>query len=100
VLKEHCADVGRDPGEVQVTHLSTALLAADPRELAAEVDRRRPARGHAAWAARVNPGTVEDEVLRLRALQQAGVQHAILSLVGLWDGPALDRLGEVVAALR
>lgn len=100
VLEEHCADVGRDPGEVEVTHLSTALVAADPRELAAEVGRRRPARGHAAWAARVNPGTVEDHVLRLRALHQAGVQHAILSLVGLWDGPALDRLGEVVAALR
>ena len=100
VLKEHCADLGRDPGEVEVTHLSTALVAADPRELAAEVGRRRPARGHGAWAARVNPGTVEDQVLRLRALQQAGVQHAILSLVGLWDGPGLDRLGEVVAALR
>ena len=100
VLKEHCADLGRDPGEVEVTHLSTALVAADPRELAAEVGRRRPARGHGAWAARVNPGTVEDHALRLQALQQAGVQHAILSLVGLWDGPALDRLGEVVAALR
>jgi F420-dependent oxidoreductase-like protein len=100
VLEEHCAEVGRDPGEVEVTHLSTALVAADPRELAAEVERRRPVRGHAAWAARVNPGTVEDQVLRLRALQRAGVQHAILSLVGLWDGPALDRLGEVVAALR
>ena len=100
VLHAHCADVGRDPSEVEVTHLSTALVAADPAELAAEVEGRRPARGHAAWAARVNPGTVEDHVLRLRALQQAGVQHAILSLVGLWDGPALERLGSVVAALR
>ena len=29
VLHAHCADVGRDPAEVEVTHLSTALAGAD-----------------------------------------------------------------------
>ena len=29
VLHAHCADVGRDPAEIEVTHLSTALAGAD-----------------------------------------------------------------------
>jgi alkanesulfonate monooxygenase SsuD/methylene tetrahydromethanopterin reductase-like flavin-dependent oxidoreductase (luciferase family) len=98
VLRRHCLDAGRDPAEVAVTHLSTALVAGDPAELEREVARRRPARGHARWAAWTNPGTVEDHVLRVRRLQQCGVQHVIVSLAGVWDSAAVDRFGEVISA--
>ena len=98
VLRGHCADVGRDPASVEVTHLSTVLVARDAEELAAEVARRRPARGTATWAARTNPGTVEDHVLRARALQAAGVDHLIVSPAGIWDSPAIERFAEVIAA--
>ena len=100
VLRRHCAEVGRDPAEVEVTHLSTVLVAGDPGELAAEVGRRRPARRAAAWTAATNPGTIEDHVLRAKALQAAGARHLIVSLAGIWDSPAIDRYAEVIAALR
>ncbi len=52
------------------------------------------------WTARVNPGTVEDHVLRARALQAAGVQHLIVSLDDVWDSPALERYADVITAVR
>ena len=100
VLHRHCEDVGRDPDEVEVTHLSTVLVAADTAELDHELDARRPARGTQAWTRRTNPGTVEDHVIRARALQAAGVDHVIVSLAGLWDSPALERFADVIAAFR
>jgi len=100
VLHRHCAEVGRDPAAVQVTHLSTALVARDVAELESEVARRRPPRRAAAWTAATNPGTVEDHLLRVQALREAGVQHLIVSLAGVWDSPAVERFGEVIAAVR
>jgi F420-dependent oxidoreductase-like protein len=100
VLRSHCAEVGRDPATVEVTHLSTALVAGNAAELERETAARRPARNVARWAARVNPGTVEDHVLRVRTLQEAGVQHVIVSLDGIWDSPAIERFAEVIAAFR
>ena len=73
-------------------------MAADPGELDAVVARRRPARGVPRWTAWVNPGTVEDHVLRVRALQAAGVQQVIVSLDDVWASPAIERYGEVIAA--
>jgi alkanesulfonate monooxygenase SsuD/methylene tetrahydromethanopterin reductase-like flavin-dependent oxidoreductase (luciferase family)/predicted kinase len=100
VLHRHCVDLGRDPAVVEVTHLSTVLVAADPAELHGVVARRRPARGVPRWTAQVNPGTVEDHVLRSRALQAAGAQHLIVSLDDVWDSPALERYAEVITTLR
>jgi hypothetical protein len=97
VLARHCAELGRDPAAVEVTHLSTALVAGHDRELEQEVARRRPSRNVGSWAARTNPGTIEDHLLRVRALQAAGVQHVIVSLEGIWDGPAIERFAEVIA---
>lgn len=100
VLHQHCRDVGRDPDEVQVTHLSTVLLAADPDGLAAEVTRLAPARGKQAWLRTLTAGTVEDHALRVQALADAGVRHVIVSIAGVWDSAGLDRFGEVISAVR
>lgn len=100
VLGRHCADVGRDPAEIDVTHLSTALVARDAATLARQVERRRPTRGAARWTARVTPGTVADHVVHVRGLQAAGVRHVIVSLDGVWDSSALETFGEVISACR
>jgi len=100
VLAGHCAELGRDPATVEVTHLSTALVAGNEAELEHETSTRRPARNVARWAARVNPGTIEDHVLRVRALQAVGVQHVIVSLEGVWDSPAIERFAEVITAVN
>jgi F420-dependent oxidoreductase-like protein len=100
VLTGHCADVGRDVGAVQVTHLSTALVARDETALARQLDARRPTRGVRRWESRVTPGIVADHVLHARALRDAGVQHVIVSLEGVWDSTAVEDFGEVIAAFR
>ena len=100
VLHAHCADLGRDPADVEVTHLSTALVAPDAATLADETARLAPSRGTARWRAWTHPGTVEDHVLRVGALRDAGVRHVIVALAGVWDSPAVARYGEVVRAVR
>ncbi len=72
VLHRHCADVGRDPAEVRVTHLSEA---------------------HA-------DATAEEHVGRLRELADAGVQEAIVSFRDLSTDDPLERFAEVIDAFR
>jgi F420-dependent oxidoreductase-like protein len=93
VLHRHCADVGRDPAEITVTHLATAL--ADP----AAVERLKPANATPeSFAVRVNAGTIDDQIGHCRALADAGVQTAIVSLPDLDDARPVERFGEVIAA--
>jgi len=99
VLRRHCVDVGRDPAEVRVTHLSTAVAARSGRELDVVVDRLRPrvappesVLGH------LGAGTVADQITRYRALAAAGVQTAIVALPDVATPGALESFGEVIAA--
>ena len=116
VLRRHCEDAGRDPGEVAVTHLSPTLVGTDRADLRARIDRLRPARlDPASFAARANAGTVEDQIGRLHELAAAGVGEVIVSLpdlglaLGAEKGPhgdpnapadAVARFAPVIAAFR
>jgi alkanesulfonate monooxygenase SsuD/methylene tetrahydromethanopterin reductase-like flavin-dependent oxidoreductase (luciferase family) len=82
VLRRHCADVGRDPSEVAVTQLSSALVTNDPAA---------PVHGNTV------AGTVEDHVGRYRELAEAGVRTAIVRLAPL-DEAAIARFAPVIAA--
>ncbi|MDT7617613.1 MAG: hypothetical protein QOF00_5060, partial [Pseudonocardiales bacterium] len=70
VLHRHCADVGRDPGEITVSHLSS-----------------------------IGPDDAPDDLVgHYRQLADAGVQTAIVNMAHL-DGPdAVEAFAEVVAA--
>jgi F420-dependent oxidoreductase-like protein len=84
VLRRHCADAGRDPADVHVSHLSTLSMVPD-------------------GAPRAHPdaGTLEEQVGRYRELAEAGVQTAILAVPELGvDAKALARVGELVGAFR
>ncbi|HEV7648465.1 MAG TPA: TIGR03560 family F420-dependent LLM class oxidoreductase [Actinophytocola sp.] len=99
VLREHCAAAGRDP--IELTHLSTALVGTDDREVAALVERLRPRRQDPArYAATVHAGTVDDHIGRFRELAEAGVGEVMLSLPDLTDAEPLARLAKVIAAFR
>jgi len=101
VLRRHCTDAGRDPATVEVTHLSSAFTAATHDELTARLDAIRPANiTPEAFAARLNAGTVEDQIGRFRELADAGVQHAIVNVPGLRTAGDLDALAPVVAAFK
>lgn len=98
VLRAHCAETGR---EVGLSHLGTALVAGDDRELAGLVDRLRPPRVDAArYAASVNAGTVADHVGRFRAFADAGVGEVVVRLPGLTEPAALRRMADLIAAVR
>jgi F420-dependent oxidoreductase-like protein len=83
VLHRHCADVGRDPADVRITHLSSAHLtdAANPESV----------------PVRAVVGTAEEHIGRYRELAEAGVQTAMVRLPDL-DVAAVDRFAEVIAA--
>ncbi len=101
VLRQHCLDVGRDPGEVEATVLTTALIGQDDAEVAAKIERLRPrGRSAASYASRFYAGTVDDHVGRLRELAEAGAREVMLRLPDLTDADPLDRLGRVIAAFR
>jgi alkanesulfonate monooxygenase SsuD/methylene tetrahydromethanopterin reductase-like flavin-dependent oxidoreductase (luciferase family) len=101
VLHRHCADVGRDPDTVLVTHLSTALTARSRADLDAAVAAAKPKRATPeAYAAAVNAGTVDDHVGRFRELADAGVQTAIVNLPDLGDVAPVERFAEIIARFR
>lgn len=101
VLRAHCRDVGREPGSVAMTHLSTALVGSDDRHLAELVEARRPrGRSASSYAAAVNAGTVADQVGRFRELAEAGAVEVVVRLPDLADPAALERMSEVIAAFR
>jgi F420-dependent oxidoreductase-like protein len=101
VLHKHCVDVGRDPADVEMTHLSTTFVGADDAHLAAFVEARRPRRRSAAWfAASVNAGTVDDQVGRFRELAEAGAAEVVVRLPDLDDPASLDRFARVISAFR
>jgi alkanesulfonate monooxygenase SsuD/methylene tetrahydromethanopterin reductase-like flavin-dependent oxidoreductase (luciferase family) len=91
VLHGHCADAGRDPAGVEVTHLSTIRVVPDGVRATAPAGRGRVP---------VVTGTVEDHAVRIEALRRAGVDHVIVALDDVWEPGALDRLGGLVATAR
>ncbi|MCI0688099.1 MAG: TIGR03560 family F420-dependent LLM class oxidoreductase [Sporichthyaceae bacterium] len=101
VLREHCTAVGRDPAEVQLTQLSTALVGTDDAHVRALVDRLRPRRQDPArYAAAVHAGTVADHVGRFRELAEAGASEVMVRLPDLTDAEPVERMGKVITAFR
>jgi F420-dependent oxidoreductase-like protein len=98
VLAAHCAETGR---AVELSHLTTALVATTPAELDGLVRRLRP-RGvdPARFAASVHAGTVADQIGRFRELAEAGVSEIVVRLPDLLDPAPLDRFAAVIAAFR
>ncbi|MDX6376039.1 MAG: hypothetical protein QOE98_342 [Gaiellaceae bacterium] len=102
VLHAHCAAVGRDPAEIEVTHLSTALAAATANDLATLTAELRPGRtSPSKYGASVHAGTVAEQVERYGALAAAGVETAIVRLPDLVRTPdAIARFAPIIAAFR
>jgi F420-dependent oxidoreductase-like protein len=101
VLREHCVAAGRDPKDVALTHLSTALVGTDDQQVSALIDRLRPQRQDPAkYAAEVNAGTVDDHIGRFREFAEAGVSEVMVRLPDLTDSEPLSTMAKVIAAFR
>ncbi len=101
VLARHCDDVGRDPGEIEVSHLSTVLIGRTRDEVTASIERLRPKRmGAERFARETNAGTVADHYDRAMRLIEAGATTLIVRLVDVADAGAVERLGVLIERLR
>jgi F420-dependent oxidoreductase-like protein len=101
VLRGHCRDVGRDPADIEVTHLGDVLVGGDRLEVDELVAARKPRRVSAErYSTRVNAGTVDDHEGRFRALAASGVQHAIVALADLEGPEQVERFGAVIERFR
>jgi F420-dependent oxidoreductase-like protein len=83
VLRDHCEAEGRDPEQIEVTHLAQARVVG--------ADEPREGKGAA---------TVEEHVGRYRELADAGVQTAIVGASDSGGAESVRRFGEVIAAFR
>lgn len=98
VLHRHCNDVGRDPADVEITHLSTALVASDGADLSRRVESLRPSRqGPDRYAASVNGGTVDDHEARFREFADAGVGTVMISMPDVFDPAAMVPMADLIA---
>ena len=99
VLRAHCADVGRDPEEIEVTVLATALTANSATELDAKLDAIAGARGDKdALSGTLGAGLVEDQIRRLSAYADVGVDTIILGPVDATNPDDLEPYRALVEA--
>lgn len=86
VLRQHCAEVGRDPAEVAVTVLDLPVVGRDRDDVWARVERFRGRTAAAGYAARTHAGTVSEHRDRHAELARLGVSTVFVSTPDL-DGP-------------
>ena len=93
VLRQHCADVGRNPSEVAVTVLDLPVVGRDRDDVWTRVERLRGRTAATTFAARTHAGTVAEHRDRHAALSGLGVSTVFLATRDL-DGPeAVRELG-------
>lgn len=99
VLMARCEDLGRDPGQIEVTHLTNALAATDRKSLRERVDRLRDRNMPAEeFMGRNHAGTVDDLVALFAAYEEAGADHTIVSLPDVALEGSVETFGEVISA--
>jgi F420-dependent oxidoreductase-like protein len=100
VLRRHCAEVGRDPAAISVTHVSTVLIGESSAQVRTLVDTTRPPKVSAERFARsVNAGTVQQHADRVERFVAAGVDHVIVSLADLHLTDSVERYGSLLRAI-
>ena len=100
VLRRHCAEVGRDPAEVEVTVLDLPIVGRDREDVAARVERLRGRTPAPAFAVRHSAGLAADHAERYRGLADLGVGTVFLALPDLAGAEDLERCAPLLAALR
>jgi len=96
VLRQHCADVQRDPAEVEVTQLSNVLVAADTSDLDARMSELNHGLTTEQFIARTNAATIEAHVDRFSRIADAGVDSVIVSLADIGIEGAAATFGSVI----
>ena len=99
ILRRHCAAMGRDPAEVDITVLDVPVIGTDREDVGLRVERLRGRTSAAAYAAQHHAGTAENHVERYRRLADQGVGTVFCSLADLAGADDLVRTSPLVEAL-
>lgn len=98
VLRRHCAEVDRDPGEVEVTHLTTALAASDRDSLRERVEMLRDRNTTPESFMKTNhAGTIDDLEELFHAYADAGASHSIVALPDVALEGSIEDFGRLIA---
>lgn len=98
VLEEHCATVDRDPAEVEITHLTNALVAADRSSLRERVEQLRGRNTSVEeFSRRNNAGIAADQIELFAAYSEAGASHSIVALPDVHLDGSIEAFAEVIA---
>ena len=98
VLERHCADVGRDPGEITKTRLGAIVLGATAEEAARKGAALRAARGmdEAKYRGYAVEGDADAVTEQVQALFDAGLDGLIFNVHEIDDLDAVAAAGELL----
>lgn len=100
VLARHCEEIERDPAEIEVTHLTTALAATDRKALRDRVGRLRDRNTTAeTYMDRNNAGTIDDLTDLFAAYSAAGASHSIVAIPDVAIEGSIEAFAEVIRNL-
>jgi alkanesulfonate monooxygenase SsuD/methylene tetrahydromethanopterin reductase-like flavin-dependent oxidoreductase (luciferase family) len=100
VLRSHCADLDRDPREIEVTHLLTVLSAPDRNALRDRIERLRGRNRTAEeYAARAGAGIPDDHLALFSAYSRAGADHSIVVLPDVSMEGSIESFAEVIEGM-
>lgn len=98
VLREHCAQVGRDPAELLVTVLDLPVIGTDREHAAELVERLRGRTAATTFARRHHAGPPDEHIARYRSLAERGVGTVFVALPDLAGPEDVLRMAPVIAA--
>jgi hypothetical protein len=100
VLAKHCEDIERDSAEIEVTHLTNALAAADRHDLRDRVGRLRDRNTTAeSYMERNHAGTVDDLTELFAAYATAGAGHSIVTIPDVVAEGSIESFAGVIRNL-
>ena len=100
VLHGHCEAVDRDSAEVEVTHLTNALVAPDRSLLRDRIEAIRDRNMSAEeFSRRNNAGTAEDHMDLFSAYSVAGASHSIVSMPDVHIEGSIEAFAEIITNL-
>ncbi|MFB3050651.1 MAG: TIGR03560 family F420-dependent LLM class oxidoreductase [Acidimicrobiia bacterium] len=101
VLERHCSKLGRDPTQIEITHLTSVLVAPDRSQLRARVDQLRDRNTSVEkYSARYNAGTVDDQVALFSSYSRSGAQHSMVALPDVALPGSIEAFGDVISAFE
>ncbi len=98
VLRRACADIGRDPDEITMTWLGTAIVTESEWELKEQVERlaalfKLPPRAVRGFAL---SGTPDEVARQVAAYRREGIEGIIVNVLDAGDVRHVERVGSVV----